>query len=109
MTDCIFCKIIKKEIPADFEYEGKSVIVFASIEPKAPVHLLIVPKAHVPHFAELSDKKIWDEMDDVAKQLIEKHNLTERGYRLTMNGGPAAQVKHLHMHLLGEVTADAQL
>ena len=96
--DCIFCKIVKGEVPANFEYEGDKVVVFPDIHPQAPVHLLIVPKAHIPHFG--------DEMDDVAKELIKKHNLVERGYRLIMNGGASALVDHLHMHLLGEVAAE---
>jgi len=104
--DCIFCKIVKGEVPANFEYEGDKVVVFPDIHPQAPVHLLIVPKAHIPHFVELSDKQVWDEMDDVAKELIKKHNLVERGYRLIMNGGASALVDHLHMHLLGEVAAE---
>lgn len=105
MKDCIFCKIAGGEIPAEFEHKGENVVVFADINPQAPIHLLIVPKKHIQQFAAVGpdEKNVWDEMVGVARELIGKHNLVEKGYRIVLNGGPAAQVDHLHMHLLGEV------
>lgn len=86
-------------------YETSDVVVFADIAPKAEVHLLIVPKKHIEHFAavEKEDKGILDEMMQVAKNLIVEQGLVEKGYRIVMNGGKAAHVRHLHMHLLGGV------
>lgn len=109
--DCIFCKIAGKQIPSDIVYEGDNIVAFRDIAPKAPTHLLIVPKKHIEHFAKASDedKEILDEMMKTAKNLILKHALTEKGYRLVMNGGPAAHVQHLHLHLLGEVGVEREV
>ena len=108
---CIFCKIVKGEIPADFTLKTKDTVVFADIKPTAPLHLLIVPKKHISHFALLEnvDKKIWGEMTKVARDLISRHDLSEKGYRIILNGGPAAMVQHLHMHLLGEVSIHKEI
>lgn len=107
LQDCIFCKIVQGRVPANFEYKGENVVVFTDIKPAAPIHLLIVPKKHIAEFATIGneDKSMWDEMIRIAHKLIEKHGLRKRGYRLVMNGGPAALVPHLHMHLLGELGA----
>lgn len=111
MADCVFCKIVAGEIKTNFEYEGENVVVFPDISPKAPTHLLIVPKKHVPHFVRMAkeDESLWQEMHEVAKELIAKHDLTNKGYRLVTNGGTAALVPHLHMHLLGGVTAHREV
>lgn len=106
MDTCIFCKIVKGEIPSRKEYEDEDVLAFDNINPEAPIHFLIVPKAHIEKFADLEDLAIWQKMSQVAKDLIHKHGLVEKGYRLVNNGGPAALVSHLHLHLLGEVKAE---
>ena len=103
MSECIFCKVVAGEVPSTKEYEDEDILVFRDIHPKADVHLLIVPKKHVAEFADLPDLEIWEKMSKVAKELIEKLHLRESGYRLVNNGGGAALIEHLHLHLLGNV------
>lgn len=109
MNDCIFCQIAKKVIPKEFTYESQDVIVFPDIRPVAPLHLLIVPKKHITDFLDLGRKeeKIWEEMMTVAKKLIKENNLA--GYRLVLNGGQAKLIDHLHLHLIGHISAKREL
>ena len=103
--DCIFCKIIKKEIPADIILEDDKVMVFKDIRPKAPVHLLIVPKRHIGPISELNrgSGSIIGYLILKAKEAAEKSEVSENGYRLIFNVGKDAgmEVDHLHLHLLG--------
>ncbi len=99
---CIFCKIINKEKPSDFVYENEKVIVIKDINPKAPIHLLIIPKKHihsVNHFEE-GDKELIGEMILCAKKIAKEKNLAE--YKLLINVGRKAgqMVDHIHIHLL---------
>lgn len=111
IKDCVFCKIIKGEVPAKFEYQSENIAVFPDINPKAEIHFLVVPRKHIPEFAALEpgDKDVWDEMVDQAKILIKKFDLEDKGYRLAINGGGAALVNHLHLHLLGGITAQREV
>lgn len=101
--NCIFCKIIEKQIPATFLYEDSQVIAFDDINPKAPVHILVVPKKHIPTVSDIDDLEevLMGHMIKVARDLA-KENRCE-GYRLTFNvhekGGQ--EVFHIHMHLMG--------
>lgn len=103
MTDCLFCKIANKEIPAELVYEDKDLVVFKDIAPKAPVHLLIVPKEHIQSIGHLkgNHKEIISQMVYTAKAMAEKQNL--KGYRLVFNVGREGGqiIDHLHLHLLG--------
>ena len=105
MSDCIFCKIIEKQIPTDILYETADIMAFADIEPKAPVHIVIIPKNHIPSINTLSEDNanLIGKMILAAKKLAETHDINETGYRLIMNCGPDAgqSVKHIHLHLLG--------
>lgn len=92
-------------MPAKFEYQDKDLVVFADIEPQAPIHFLIIPRRHVKEFIKTNDE-IFAKMLRVAKKLIKKHNLDKNGYRLVVNGGGAALIDHLHLHLLGEITPE---
>jgi histidine triad (HIT) family protein len=102
--DCIFCKIINKEIPSDILYEDDKVVVFKDLNPQAPVHLLIVPKEHIE-----SNEYINDDNSDIVGHVfavankISKENSLEKGYRIVNNckeyGGQT--VNHIHFHLLG--------
>lgn len=102
LKDCVFCKIVRGEIPSKKEYEDEEILVFHDIHPKAPVHLLIIPKQHIDEFAN-ADLELWGKMSEVAKGLIGKFDLQPKGYRLVNNGSKAALIKHLHIHLLGDV------
>lgn len=105
MKDCIFCKIVDKELPADILYEDNNVIVFKDIKPKAPLHILIVPKKHIPsiNHLESEDKELMGEMFLAAKKMAKKQGVAKTGYRLVFDTGKNAgqTVDHLHLHLLG--------
>ena len=102
MDDCIFCKIIKRELPTTVKSENESVIAFVTNKPAAKVHILIVPKKHISTFLDISenDKEILYEMKKMAEEVVEKENIKE-AYKLIFNGGNYQSVKHLHWHLLG--------
>ncbi len=103
MQDCIFCKIIKKEIPSEIVYENSNLLVFKDINPVAPVHLLIIPKKHIPTFFDLEkdDIQVLGEIQLAAANLAQEMGL-EDGYRLIGNcNKDAGQVVfHIHYHLL---------
>jgi len=100
--ECIFCKIIKKEMAADVVYEDNNIIAFKDIYPKAPVHILIVPKKHIEsvNYVEEEDKDLMGELILVAKKIAQEKEL--KGYKLSINvGRDGGQiVDHLHLHLL---------
>lgn len=106
MADCIFCKIAKKEVPAEIEKETDNLIIFKDVNPKAPVHLLLVTKKHIQDITEANDG-VWDEIGRVAKEIAREKNL--KGFRLVHNAGEAAAVPHMHVHLLGEVSAEREV
>lgn len=103
MSDCLFCKMITGEIKPDTVYEDESVLAFKDINPQAPTHILIIPKAHVPTLNDLDDIALAGKMLLTAIQLAKQEGLAEDGYRTVFNcneqGGQ--EVFHLHMHLLG--------
>ena len=102
---CIFCSIIAKESPANVEYEDNEIIAFWDVDPKAQVHILIVPKKHIPSITELEEMDIplIGKMIYVAKGLAEKKEIAEDGYRLVFNAGrhSGQMVDHVHLHLMG--------
>ena len=102
--DCVFCKIANKEISSEIISEDDNFVVFKDINPKAPVHLLIVPKAHIGPVSTLvlENKEIISGIILKAKEMAEKVGVSENGYRLIFNVGKGAgmEVDHLHMHLL---------
>jgi histidine triad (HIT) family protein len=105
MADCIFCKIVAGEVPADIRYQDEKLIAFPDINPLAPTHLLIIPRKHIPSLLELSDAEasLIGDMARVADQLAKREGIAEKGYRLVINCGRHGTqgVAHLHMHLLG--------
>ena len=104
MSDTIFHKIIAKEIPAKIEYEDDDCIVIHDIAPKAPVHLLIIPKKDIVNVGAMqeSDSKLMGRLMFIARQMAQKHN-TEHAFRLVTNSGEGSGqvVMQLHIHLLG--------
>ena len=98
----LFTKIINREIPADIVYEDEHVVAFRDIEPKAPVHIVIVPREEVTGLAALPESGDHMFLLNAAKKIAEKEGL-KGGYRLVINQGPDAgqSVEHLHAHLLG--------
>jgi histidine triad (HIT) family protein len=103
MDDCIFCKIISKEIPKEFTYEDEDVVVFPDIHPIKPVHLLIVPKKHVSEFVVIEDHSLFEKVFSVVKKMIKDNNLENKGHRIVINGGGAQVIGHLHIHLISPV------
>lgn len=105
MSQTLFEKIIAREIPADVVYEDDRVLAFRDIQPKAPVHILIIPKKPIPRIAAAAeaDKDLLGHLLLQARSVAEKLGLSETGYRLVINNGldGGESVPHLHCHLLG--------
>ena len=103
--DCIFCQIASGKIPSDIVYQDEELIAFRDIKPQAPVHILIIPKRHIPSLDRLKedDSALVGRMVTVANKLAKKEKVAEKGYRLAINCGQEGGqlVPHLHMHLLG--------
>ncbi|QHI71088.1 histidine triad nucleotide-binding protein [Aminipila terrae] len=105
MAECIFCMIANKEIPSKIVYEDDKIVCFHDLEPQAPVHVLIIPKKHIPSLDNVSEEDqallghIMFKVKDIACELG-----LENGYRLVNNCGEDGfqTVKHLHFHLLGK-------
>jgi histidine triad (HIT) family protein len=99
---CIFCRIVAKESPAQIEYEDDEVLAFRDLYPKAPIHLLVVPKRHIESIARLdpADAPLIGRCVHVARLLGERTGYAERGYRLSCNTGPEGGqvVYHIHFH-----------
>jgi histidine triad (HIT) family protein len=104
-TDCLFCKIINKDIPARLAFESDRLLAFDDINPQAPVHKLIIPKQHIATINDLTatEQNLIGELFLTAKQLAAEAGIAENGYRTVLNcnadGGQA--VYHIHLHLLG--------
>lgn len=103
MNDCIFCKIIKGDIPSSKVYEDELVYAFNDIAPAAPVHILIIPKEHIKSAAEInsSNSNLVAHIFEVGAKIAEEKGLAD-GFRIVTNCGDSAgqTVKHLHFHLL---------
>jgi histidine triad (HIT) family protein len=103
--DCIFCKIIEKEIPSEFLFENDDLVVFKDINPLAPIHLLLVPKKHIRSINDIADGEwgIVNELIRTAKDMAAKMSVDKSGYRLFFNveKGGGQEVFHLHLHLIG--------
>jgi len=104
MTDCIFCKIANKEIPSTIEYEDDLCMIFHDINPAAKIHLLVIPKKHIPTIADLEpeDEKLVGHMIGKARDIAKK--LKINGYRLLYRVGKEGgqEVFHIHMHLMSD-------
>ena len=102
---CLFCKIAKGEVPSDIVYEDDKIIAFKDIHPKAPVHILILPKKHIPSVNQLEpeDKELVGESILVAQKIAKEQGVAKSGYRLSFNIGKDAgqTIEHLHLHLMG--------
>lgn len=105
MSDCLFCRIVNGDIPAMKVFENERVLAFNDISPKAPCHVLIIPKKHIATINDISeqDQAVIGEMVLVAKDLAADKGIEEEGYRLVINCNRDAgqEVFHIHLHLLG--------
>ncbi len=104
-ADCIFCKIINRELDADIVYEDEDVVAFKDINPAAPVHILITPRKHIPTIMDMekSDEALIGRLHSAANEIARAFKLEKKGYRIVINcGSDAGQIVfHLHLHLLG--------
>jgi len=110
---CLFCRIVAGEIPSDIVYEDTEFLAFRDINPQAPKHVVVVPKAHVASLAELTDQQrgLVGRLIILARDVAEKEGIAERGYRLAINCGPdgGQVIPHLHLHLIGGRKLNDQL
>ena len=100
---CLFCRIVRKEIPAQIVAETADCVAFRDINPQAPVHILVVPREHVASVADVTDPTTVGKMTALAKDLAHREGIAAGGYRLVINTNADAgqTVFHLHLHLLG--------
>lgn len=101
--NCVFCKIVRGEIPSTKVYEDDKVLAFKDIEPIAPIHILVIPKVHIKSLMELEEDELLVHIHKVIKQIAKEQGIDGKGFRVLTNvgedGGQA--VKHLHFHILG--------
>ncbi|MCX6009405.1 MAG: histidine triad nucleotide-binding protein [Chloroflexi bacterium] len=111
--ECVFCRIVAGEIPADIVYQDKELIAFRDIHPQAHTHILIIPKSHIASLTELTSKQqaLMGRLILLAKELAEKEGISGKGYRLSVScGADGGQVvPHVHFHLLGGRKLDDML
>lgn len=102
---CIFCKVVEKSIPAKIVYEDDLVVAFEDISPQAPVHLLLIPRKHIPTILDVEDedRHLIGYMHQIAGELAKEREIAERGFRLIMNCNAESgqTVFHIHLHVLG--------
>ncbi len=105
MSDCLFCKIVARTIPAPLVYEDNLVVAFDDINPQAPIHALVIPRKHVVSLAELqdSDAELLGRLLLVSSKIAKLKGIAESGYRVVVNTGShgGQSVFHLHLHVLG--------
>ena len=105
MADCLFCKIINREIPASIVYEDERILAFNDINPQAPTHVLVVPKAHIATLNDVSsqDDQIVGELVRRAAAIAKDRGISAAGFRTVFNTNREAgqTVFHIHLHLLG--------
>jgi len=103
--DCIFCKIINKEIPASIVFEDEDVIAFKDRNPIAPVHILVIPKKHISSVADAEEKDtlLAGKLIMAAKKIAEDLEISDKGYKLLVRVGKGGgqEIDHIHLHLLG--------
>jgi len=105
MSDCLFCKIVGGEIPADIVFQSDAAIAFRDINPQAPTHILIIPRRHISTINDVTDDDapLVGSLFAAARELAAQEGLADDGYRVVMNCGEGAgqSVFHIHLHLLG--------
>ena len=103
--DCLFCKILSGDIPADIIYESDSAIAFRDVNPQAPTHILVIPRKHVATINDLEedDQQMVGSLYLAAKEVARAEGISEEGYRAVMNcnEGAGQSVFHIHLHVLG--------
>ena len=105
MSDCLFCAIVEGKVKANLVYQDDSIVAFKDIAPKAPVHILIIPRKHLVRVSDIAeaDRALIGQIFQVAARLAREQGVADSGYRVVVNSGADAgqSVFHLHYHLLG--------
>ena len=105
MENCIFCKIVKGEIPSEKVYEDENVLAFKDINPEAPIHILVIPKKHIENILDIKkeDKDIINDIFAAINKMAIKLGIDKEGFRVISNCGKNAgqEVMHLHFHIIG--------
>ena len=105
MEDCVFCKIIKGEIPTEKVYETDEILAFKDIHPAAPIHILVVPKKHISMLTDLKpeDEALIGKIYTTINEIAEQEGFKKQGYRVIANCGKDSgqEVMHIHFHMLG--------
>jgi len=111
--ECIFCRIVAGEIPADIVFQDNEIVAFRDIHPQAPTHILVIPKTHIASLNDLTPRhtNLIGRVILVASELARKENIADSGYRLSIScGADGGQVvPHLHLHLIGGRKLDDRL
>ena len=111
--DCIFCKIINKEIPSSIVYEDEEILAFKDINPQAPVHIIVIPKKHIEKITDIQEKdeKVIGKIYSVINKIAEEQGIAKDGFRVIINCGEngGQEVKHIHFHLLGGAKLGAKI
>ena len=105
MSDCIFCRIVERKLPAKIVYEDDIAIAFDDVNPRAPVHALVIPKRHIPTILDIaeSDGMLMGHLLDICRKIARDSGIAERGFRIVANCNPEGGqvVYHMHLHVLG--------
>lgn len=105
MEDCIFCKIINRQIPSNIVYESNDILAFRDVNPVAPVHILVIPKKHLSSVLDLSieDEMLVGKIYTVINKIAKQEGIDKTGFRIVVNCGEdgGQEVKHLHFHIIG--------
>jgi len=103
MSDCLFCKMATGAITPAVVYETDHILAFRDIHPRAPTHILIIPKRHIPTLDDLEDPALAGELLLAVREVARQEGIAEKGYRTVINcrGDGGQEVFHLHLHLLG--------
>jgi histidine triad (HIT) family protein len=104
-SECIFCRISQRQIPAEIVFEDEEALAFRDVNPQAPTHILVIPKRHLPSLSDMEKEDVptIGHLTWVAREIARRENLIQNGYRIVVNNGANAgqTVFHLHVHLLG--------
>jgi histidine triad (HIT) family protein len=106
MADCLFCRIVKRQIPAAVVHETETTLAFRDINPKAPVHVLVIPKEHIENFIHVEKRHVAliGDIHETIREVARMEKVETTGFRVIVNNGPDAgqAVSHLHYHVLGQ-------
>ncbi|MBF0557690.1 MAG: histidine triad nucleotide-binding protein [Nitrospirae bacterium] len=105
MSDCIFCKIVERQLPTKIVYEDDIAIAFEDVNPQAPVHTLVIPKRHIPTLLDIpeGDGMLMGHLFEICRKIASDKGIAERGFRIVTNCNPESgqTVYHIHLHMLG--------